>query len=238
MQKLAALAFALILPAVAEAQDNGALFSAVTLTSDYRFQGVSSSGGEPAIQGYVHWWRPDGWYLGAFASSTHFRGAVGANYEVDVYAGRNIDLDGGDTRLTAEVMYSAFPDNRTPGPTFDFVQIKGAVQQTLGPTRLKAAAAFTPEASYGGGPAWLAEVEVERKVGSAWALKGRFGHRWSDRAADRTFWSLGAAWTWRNLTFEGRYEDTDLSARECGFDPRICRPALVGALTLASPPVY
>jgi uncharacterized protein (TIGR02001 family) len=239
MHKLVSASAALLIssPLPVIAQENGALFSAVTLTTDHRFQGVSNSGGRPAVQGYVHWWRPDGWYLGAFASTTRFKGATGATHEIDAYAGRNFDVHGGKTRLTAEIMYSTFPDDRTPGPTLDFLQVKGSVQRT-GPTRLKAAAAYTPEASYGAGPAWLAELEAERKLAGGLALKGKLGRRWSDRAPDRSFWSLGAAWTWRSLTFEGRYEDTDLSRAECGFASRICSPTVVGAVTVALPPVH
>jgi len=58
------------LPATAQAGSWGGVFSAVTLASDYRYQGVSESLGKPVVQGYVHWARPDGFYLGAFGPAT------------------------------------------------------------------------------------------------------------------------------------------------------------------------
>lgn len=217
------------------ASDPGGLFSAVTATSDY--QGVSSTQGQPALQGHVHWWRPDGWYAGAFGSQVDYKGATGASYEVDGYAGRNVDLDQGRTRLTGELMYSAFPDNRTPGPTFDFLQLKAKAQRSDGPWTAKATAAFSPQASYGAGQAWLAEIEAERKLRAGVTAKARVGRRWVGRGVDRSFWSLGAAWTRAPLTVELRYEDTDLSRHECGFDPDICGAAVVAAVTAALPPL-
>src|SRR4051812_38544706 len=86
-------------PTPARAGDWGGLFSAVTLASDYRYQGVSESLGRPVVQGYVHWWRPDGFYAGVFAAQADF-GYVGApSYEIDAYAGKNVRLQGGRTEL-------------------------------------------------------------------------------------------------------------------------------------------
>ena len=222
---------------VVAAEPQGGLFSALTVTSDSRFQGVSRSDNGPAMQGYVHWWRPDGWYTGAFASTVRFKGAVGASFETDTYAGRNLDLQGGKTRLTGELMYSAFPDNRTPGPIFDFLQLKLAAQRKAGPFTFKTAVSYTPQASYGTGPTWVVDTEATRAISSNFALEARVGHRWVPQGADRTFWSLGGAWTRKNLTFELRYEGTDLTRRECGYNPDVCGGAVVAAQTAALPPL-
>src|SRR3954467_6874141 len=109
----AAVVLALSAPAAARAADApgpwGGLFSAVTLASDYRYQGVSESRGRPVVQGYVHWWRPDGLYAGVFATQVDF-GYVGApTYEIDGYAGKNFRLEGGKTELKLQAMYTSFP---------------------------------------------------------------------------------------------------------------------------------
>ncbi len=78
--KFAALATAAVLlaiPPTARAADlntlfSGGLFPGITLTSDYRYEGVSESSGHPAVQGYVHWYRPDGFYAGVFATQVDF----------------------------------------------------------------------------------------------------------------------------------------------------------------------
>lgn len=226
----------LLLALPARAGDWGGLFSAVTLTSDYRFQGVSSSDG-PALQGYVHWWRPDGLYAGVFASQVDHGYPGDPSVEVDVYGGKTFRLDQGRTELKLEAMYSSFPDDETWGPTLAFWQVKAAAQRRVGDLTWNVAASYTPQASYRGGEAWLAETQVAYAVTPAVRLKGALGGRWSAQQPDRTFWSLAAVATWRALTFEARYEDTDLSPAECGLRPGACDGGLVGAVTVALPPI-
>ena len=47
----------------------------VTLVSDYRYRGISLSDGRPTAQLSVAYDRPDGWYMGAFASRVRLRPA-------------------------------------------------------------------------------------------------------------------------------------------------------------------
>lgn len=232
---LAALVIAL--PGAAHAYEWGGLFSAVMLTSDYRFQGVSSSNRQPAMQGYLHWWRPDGFYVGGFASQVDYGYAQSPTYEIDLYAGKNIPLEGGKSELKLEAMYSTFPDNRTPGPSFDFLQMKMAGTRKTGRLTTGGMVAFTPEASYGGGRAMLAQGEATWAATPALRLRAAVGQRWADNNTDRAFWSVGGAYTWKSVTAELRYEDTDRGPRDCGFNPDICDPALIGTLTVTMPPI-
>src|ERR1700759_4955165 len=96
----------LALPAAARAGDWGGLFSAVTLSSDYRYQGASESLGRPVVQGYVHWWRPAGFYAGVFATKVDFGYAGAPTYEIDSYGGKNFSLQGGKTELKLQGMYT------------------------------------------------------------------------------------------------------------------------------------
>ncbi|WP_337187424.1 TorF family putative porin [Phenylobacterium sp.] len=229
---------AALLPApAARAGDWGGLFSAVMLASDYRYQGVSNSNNGPAMQGYVHWWRPDNWYAGVFATQVDYGYAQGPDFELDLYAGRHFVLDGGRTRLTGEVMATVFPDDRTPGPTLNFVQVKAVARRTEGPWTFAGAASFVPEASYGGGRAWRLESEAHYAVRPGLKAKALAGRAWRERGVDRSYWSLGAEATWKTVTVEVKYQDTDLSKRRCGFNPDVCGPALVGVLTVALPPI-
>lgn len=211
------------------------VFSGITLASDYRFQGVSSSDNHAALQGYVHWQNTDNLYVGVFASQVDFND-FGTSYEVDIYAGRHFDFDGGKTRLSPSLMYSTFPDNETPGPTYDFLQAKLDAQRTEGKVTVKATAAFTPQASYGSGQAWMVQTQGLYALTDKLKLDAAVGHRWVGRGEDRSFWSLGAVYSWKALTFDLRYEDTDLRRQECGFNPDVCGPTVVGKLTVALPP--
>jgi uncharacterized protein (TIGR02001 family) len=232
----AALIAAAMFPAPpAHAGEWGGIFSAVTLTSDYRYQGVSNSDNHAAVQGYVHYWRPDGWYAGLFATQVDFND-FGTSYELDVYGGKNIELDK-KTELKLQGLYTTFPDNRTPGPTYDFVQASVALTRKDGPLTVIGLTSYVPEASYGSGEAWRLESEAGYAISPRLTLKGLIGRRWIERGSDRTYWSLGAATGWKHLTFEVRYQDTNLSKARCGYNPNICGPALVGSVTASLPPI-
>lgn len=237
----AILALALA-PNAAYAADWGGIFSAVTYASDYRFQGVSSTDLRPAIQGYAHWQRADGLFAGVFASQVHFYDG-GPKLEVDAYAGKHFQLDGGRAELTPEVLYSTFPNNPTPGATFDFVELELIAKRRAGPLTLTGTAQFTPQASYGAGRAWVAEGEADFAVNSRVTVKSLLGRRWTQRGIDRTYFGLGADLALRPSRFgpryvvELKYQGTDLSRAECGFNPRICAPALAASLTVTLPPI-
>jgi uncharacterized protein (TIGR02001 family) len=84
-----------------------------TLVSDYRFRGVSLSDGQPAAQLGVAWERADGWYAGAFASSTRLYGHPGT--QLLTYLGYAHRLpDGLSWEAGAE--YAAF--SRYPGDSY------------------------------------------------------------------------------------------------------------------------
>ena len=70
----------------------------VALTTDYRFRGVSLSGGDPAIQGGITVSHESGFYVGAWSSSIA---------SSPVYGGQELDFVGG---WSGEV---------SPGLTFD-----------------------------------------------------------------------------------------------------------------------
>lgn len=242
---LPAALIAALLSAPAAAQDKvpapshppgsrGGLYSAVTLTSDYRYQGVSNTNRRSAVQGVVHYFRPDGWYAGVFASQVDFGYDQSPSYELDFYGGKTLKLDK-QTDLKFQVLGTIFPDNKTPGPTFDFIQGGVSLIRREGPITFTGLTTFVPEGSYGSGKAFRAELGADYVVNPHLTLKTLAGRRWSQRNADRTYWSVGAATTWRFLAFEVRYQDTDLSKARCGYNPDICGPAVTGQVTAAFP---
>jgi uncharacterized protein (TIGR02001 family) len=232
----------ILAPSAAHAGDWGGVFSALTYTSDYRYQGVSSTDLRPALQGYVHWQRADGLFAGVFASQVHYYDG-GPRLEIDAYAGKHFELDGGRTELTAEALYSTFPNNPTPGPTFDFLELETIARHQAGALTLTGAATLIPEASYGAGVAWTVEGQADLALGHGLTLKGLVGRRWTHKGPDRTYFSAGAALGLGKARFgpryivELKYAGTNLDRTECGYNPRICAPAWVGALTVNLPPI-
>jgi len=210
----------------AEAQKSwGALYPSIFLTTDYRYDGLSSTGHEPTVQGSLYWWRPDNFYAGVWVSGVDYSdlGDTTTSYEVDVYGGRNFDF--GATRLTLEGMYSFFPDNEIPGPTYDFFTAKARVRHTVNAFTVGGALSYVPEAPYGAGPEWRVNAEAAYKWTGWLTTSANIGRRWSESRPDRTFWDAGATAKWNDVSFDLRYSHTDLSIAECGFVDW-CEPGL------------
>ena len=230
------LALALAGPTAA-ANEAGGLFSFIDLTSDYRFQGASNTDGNGAVQGNVHYWRPDGWYAGLFASQVDFAYVGSPSYELDWYGGKNLEFDGGKTELKLQLMDSVFPNNRTPGPTFDFLTYEVAGKRVWGKITTSTLAAFVPEGSYHSGKVWRVETDADYALTPDLTLKAIVGDQWGGRNHTRAYWSLGAATRWKTLGFDLRYVDTDRTRANCPFLPKTCGPEVVGTLTVNLPPL-
>lgn len=231
------LALALALPGAARAGDWGGIFWFVALTSDYRYQGASNTDGNAAVQGNVHYWRPDGYFAGLFASQVDFKDPGHTSYELDSYAGKNFKLDGGATELKLQAMYSAYPDNRTLGPTYDFLTLSAGARHTADKLSTGATFAFVPEGSYRSGKVWRVESTADYALTPNLTLKALVGDQWGGRGHARAYWSLGATATWKRFGFDLRYTDTDRTRANCGFLPKTCDAAVIGTLTVNLPPI-
>lgn len=209
----------------------GRLFPSLFLTSDYRYDGQSLNGHQPAVQASLYWWRPDNFYAGVWTSTVDFSelGDPTTSFEVDVYGGRNLQV--GRTELTLEGMYSFFPDKAIPGPTYDFVTAKVRLRRTVGALTLASAIGFVPDAPYDGGPSWRVTEEVSYRWAGWLKTGGRLGRRWNARSADRLFWDIGATTSWKKVSFDLRYSGTDLSVIECG-GVNWCAAGVVATLQL------
>lgn len=132
-------------PALAQEEEEAAspvtVTGNVTLVSDYRFRGVSLSGGDPAIQGAVTATHDSGFYVGVWASSiddfgTDFYGDV----EVDVFGGWSGYVSEG-IGLDVGLLYYAYPSNAS-GVDAEFFEPYATVTGTLGPVTAKVGANY------------------------------------------------------------------------------------------------
>ena len=108
----------------------------VTLVSDYRFRGVSLSGGDPAVQGGVTVTHDSGIYVGAWGSSiddggTDFYGDV----ELDLYGGWSGNLSEG-VGLDVGLLYYAYPSN-AKGVDAEYFEPYATLSGELGPVQAK-----------------------------------------------------------------------------------------------------
>jgi uncharacterized protein (TIGR02001 family) len=125
---LAAVASAATLPSIASAQAAAPAASPLTgnftLTSDYRFRGISQSYRLPAVQGGIDWAHESGFYLGNWNSSVSGNQFPnGASLEMDFYGGYKFPL-GKDVTMDVGAIYYYYPGafyNGFPGqkPKYD-----------------------------------------------------------------------------------------------------------------------
>lgn len=113
----------------------------VTLVSDYRFRGVSLSGGDPAIQGGITVTHESGFYVGTWASSiddggTDFYGDV----EVDIFGGWSGNVSEG-LGLDVGLLYYAYPANAS-GVDAEFFEPYATITGTFGPVTAKVGANY------------------------------------------------------------------------------------------------
>ncbi len=114
------------------------------LVSDYRFRGLSRSGGDPAIQGSINVNHSSGFYAGFWASSTDFKqfppiDRVYGSQELDLYAGWTGPVS---SAVTADVglLYYAYPSGRVGKA--EFFEPYASLSTTLGPVSARLGAAY------------------------------------------------------------------------------------------------
>ncbi len=114
---------------------------AVTLTSDYRFRGLTQSDGAPAIQGTVNVNSSTGLYAGVWSSlidggpdgSTPLLTGYG-NAEVDLYAGYTKTFSNG-VGVDVGLLYYYYPSAQAVNT--DFFEPYGSVSYSIGPVGTK-----------------------------------------------------------------------------------------------------
>ncbi len=211
---LSALAIAAVsAPALAEDLGGGfTVTGGATITSDYRFRGVSQTNREPAIQGTIGISHSSGFYIGTWGSSVDSNVYAGSSQEIDLYGGWTGAV--GPVTIDAGVLYYYYPGaDELVFPT-DFFEPYASVKGTFGPVTAKVGVAFAPDQKplakdnlYGYG-------ELSAAIpNTPFTLKGHVGYTQNGFAGgpDYTDWSLGVDATYKSLTLNVSYVDTDLS---------------------------
>lgn len=122
----------------------------VGVVTDYRFRGVSLSGGDPAIQGGATIIHESGFYVGTWGSSIDDGGS-------DIYGDVELDLFGGWSGSVAEgvgidvgLLYYAYPSNAS-GIDAEYFEPYATLSGTLGPVQAKLGVAYAWEQDSLGG---------------------------------------------------------------------------------------
>ncbi|AXK41918.1 TorF family putative porin [Erythrobacter aureus] len=149
---LAAAGLSLTTPAIAQSDDEVAsdftVSANVALTTDYRFRGVSLSGGDPALQGGFDVAHDSGFYIGTWASSID-GGAAYGDLELDIYAGWSGNLSDA-VSVDVGVLYYIYPTEDL-GLDTDYIEPYASVGVNFGPAEATFGVAYAPEQDSLGG---------------------------------------------------------------------------------------
>ncbi|MFM7349084.1 MAG: TorF family putative porin [Erythrobacter sp.] len=111
-----------------------------TITSDYRFRGVSQSDGGFAVQGGFTASHKSGFYVGAWGSNLAGWGTFGGpNLELDLIAGYKFPV--GNGTLDAGLTWYMYPGGASET---DFAELYAKLSGTAGPVSLTAGIAYAP----------------------------------------------------------------------------------------------
>jgi uncharacterized protein (TIGR02001 family) len=212
---LLALAGLLPLAAPASAADLGGglgLNGGATLTSDYRFRGISRSNEDPAIQGSLTLSHESGFYAGAWASSLDDNPRLGGG-EVDLYGGWAGEIASG-TDLDVGLTYYAFPDGEERLGGNDYLEPYARVSHTLGPVRATVGAAYAwSQAATGNDDNLYLFTDLSAGIpATRFTVKAHAGYSNGGMAptGDYLDWSLGVDAVAGPVTLGVAYVDTDL----------------------------
>lgn len=218
----------------------------VAIGSDYRFRGVSQSDQEMAVQGGFTIAHNSRFYIGTRASNLGGWGTFGgANMELDLIGGYKTKLSDSAT-LDAGLTWYFYPGGAdktdvaepyikltgTTGPATLTASVAYAPkQEALGRwyrTGADATAGVYTNAGAKDDNLYLAGDGAFALAGTPMTAKAHIGHSWGQdglgpnaTAVSPTGsywdWSLGADATWRNLTLNLSYVDTDISNRDAAY---------------------
>lgn len=212
---------------IAQAEDSpwGPITAGVSLTSDYRFRGVSQSDRDAAVQGWIQYDHASGFFANIWASSIDFNDApVDSNVEVDLSAGYNFKL-GGDTNASVRALYYWYADAdiQSGDPEYDYWEFAAGLEHSFGNVTVTGDLAYSPDFFNETGDAWALTGGASVPVLDSFAFftggleaSAHVGHQWIDQGVDYLYYDFGATAKWEQFSVDLRWVDTDMNTAECG----------------------
>lgn len=230
-----------------------------TLTSDYRFRGISQTNKRFALQGTLGVSHSSGFYVGTWGSSIDDYVAGGSDQEIDLYAGYKKTYGG--TTVDSGVLYYYYPGSSSiarsldgPSVNSDFFEPYINASHSFGPLGVKVggnfswkqhALAYTGPTSgiyHGRSSGIYGYAELSAAVpDTGFTVTGHLGRSFRRNyitfGEHYTDWSVTAAYTWKALTFSAAYVDTnkDLASYPAGggINRNVSKGGAVGAVAVA-----
>lgn len=194
--------------------------------TDYVFRGISQTHNRPSIQGYAEL-QAFGFYAGAWSSNVN-EFATDPAAEIDLYGGYRTTFDA--FGIDVGGLYYYYPGERTPGglrqidyyevfakPSFtfgDFGSVTGNFYYTSDFVNVSADAYYIsviPKVNIPVAAFPDLSFYASGELGKQFVKNERFGARLPDYLT----WNVGVGLTYKAMTLDVRYSDTDLKQREC-----------------------
>ena len=205
----------------ARADDWGSLSASVDVTSDYRFRGLSGNQRDPALQGGVDW-SDDGWRAGMWTSNVDFGDHEHTRAEVDVSAGKEVELRGSIIDFT--VTYYTYPLRIRPKgePVYSFAEAALKASHSFGKFGISGELAWSPDSFGESGMSWYVAAGATYQLEDWLSASANVGEQWV-RDLDRlkpagypyTHWDAGLTASYGKFSLDLRYIDSSLSRRNC-----------------------
>jgi uncharacterized protein (TIGR02001 family) len=199
-------------------------------TTDYVSRGITNSLGHPAVQGYIE---PSigPAYFNVWSSNVDYGpGFEGA--EIDTAVGLRHEFGRAKVDL-GYVHYFYAPEDVSP----DYGEVYGKTDFNVNEmVTLGGRVFFAPDFNQSGKTATFvaggAKVHLPHDV----SVYGGVGYQFFEDpdAFEQLAWMAGASYSWKSLTFDVRYWDTNLSEDECEFRSGIqhgCDARIVGTVS-------
>lgn len=211
-----------------------------TLTSDYRFRGISQTNKRVAIQGTLSVAHESGLYGTVWGSSIDDYVINGADAEIDLSVGYRKTFDG--TTVDVGVLYYYYPGSG--GVNSDFFEPYANVSHTFGPLTAKVGVnlAWKQHAlSYGAGEregGVYAYGDLSAGIpGTGVTVTGHVGRSFERNyltfGEKVTDWSLTAGYTLKNLTLSVGYVDSNRDLFSTGPVRNVSKGGVVAAIGVA-----
>jgi uncharacterized protein (TIGR02001 family) len=240
-----ALSLISIVPAAHADDEEGAwgpFTAGVTLTSDYRFRGISNSDRGAAVQPWVQYDHSSGFYANIWASTIDFNDTAtyDSTVEVDLTLGYNHSF-GENTSAGLKAVYYWYVDADTPpGMTdYDYFELILGGSHNFGMAEVSAEVAWSPDyfletddsVSVTGGVT-VPILDSFMFFDGGLEASGHVGYSWIDNnvlygTPDYLFFDVGATASWGIFSFDVRWHDTDLSRVGCYGGLDLCEGGVV-----------
>jgi len=222
MKTVTSLIFGAVLLGSAVVASAGDIAGNVTLTTDYRFRGISQNNGKfsPAIQGGFDYAHDSGLYIGTWASNVNF---TEGSIETDIYGGYKGKIND-DYSYDVGILYYGYPQDGDAH--LSYTEYYASLSAYGG----KVGVNYSNNYFGGSDPFWYSYINYSHDLVKNLTLNAHWAYNYFETRQDGqgsnssfgitgnkaySDWSLGLSTAWLGVTWALTYVDTNISKNSC-----------------------